>query len=76
MAGLIVGLFAVAGIVDLFEGRRWGEAEDARRARLYVMVRPNALVASFGRIEIYEVPRPDSDRRILPAVRRPEGFLD
>ena len=62
MAGLTVGFFASIGITDLFEARRWLEAERARRVRLLVVVRPNAMVASYGPTEVYEVPRADADR--------------
>jgi hypothetical protein len=61
MAGLTVGFFIAIGVVDLMEARRWLEAEGARRVRLLVLVRPHAMVASWGQADVYEVPRDDSD---------------
>jgi hypothetical protein len=66
MAGLTIGFFSGIGIVDLMEARRWLEAERARAARLYVIVRPHAMVASYGPTEVYEVPRADADLREEP----------
>ncbi|MDX6646381.1 MAG: hypothetical protein QOK40_2108 [Miltoncostaeaceae bacterium] len=62
MAGLTTGFFISVGVVDLLEARRWAEAERARAVRLYVVVRPNAMVASYGPTDVYEVPRADADR--------------
>jgi hypothetical protein len=62
MAGLLAGVFGTAGAVDWFESRRWRAAELARDARLYLLIRPNAMVARFGRTEVYEEPRRDADR--------------
>jgi hypothetical protein len=62
MAGLTVGFFASIGLVDLLEARRWAETERARGVRLYVIVRPNAMVARYGPAEVYEVPRADANR--------------
>jgi hypothetical protein len=71
MAGLLTGLFIAAGAVDLGEARRWRTAERDRDARLYVLIRANAMVARFGRAEIYEERRPDPDRRPDPVAFGP-----
>jgi hypothetical protein len=62
MAGLIVGLFGGLGIVDRIEAGRWEEAEARREARLFVLIRPHALSARFGVVQIYEVRPPSRDR--------------
>jgi hypothetical protein len=62
MAGLLAGFFGASGIVDWREARRWVAAERERDARLYLLIRANALVARFGRTEIYEVRRSDRER--------------
>lgn len=59
MAGLLAGLFAGVGGVDRLEARRWAQAARARRAQLYLMVRPPAMVASFGLTQVYEASRGD-----------------
>jgi hypothetical protein len=66
MAGLLAGLFGTAGVVDRWEARRWLAAERARDSRLYLLIRPNAMVAKFGRSEVYEAPRRDPDREPDP----------
>lgn len=63
MAGLLAGLFLGVGAVDRLESRRWDAAERTRRARLYMLVRPPAMVARFGVTEIYEVTRDDGAER-------------
>lgn len=55
-AGVIVGAAAGLGASDLVEARRWSRAERERDADLFVKLGPRALVAGFGRIEVYEVP--------------------
>jgi hypothetical protein len=60
-AGVIVGAAAGLGVADLVEARRWERAERERDADLYVKVGPRALVAGYGRIELYEVPAPPRD---------------
>jgi hypothetical protein len=62
MAGLTIGFFTSIGIIDLLEARHWLEAEGARNVRLLVVVRPHAMVASYGPTDVYEVPRADGDR--------------
>ena len=66
MAGLLAGLFGTAGAVDWLESRRWRAAERDRDARLYLLIGPNALVARFGRTQVYEAPRRDADRGARP----------
>jgi hypothetical protein len=61
MAGLTVGFFASIGLLDIMEARRWKEVERARAVRLYTLVRPHAMLASYGQMEIFEVPRNESD---------------
>jgi len=63
MSGLVAGAFCSLGVVDLREAGRWRAAERDRSARLYLLVRPNALVARWGRTEVYEVLGSDSDRK-------------
>jgi hypothetical protein len=58
IAGVVVGLFVVVGIVDVLEANRWREAELSRMARLYLLLPSNALAGRYGRVEIYERPRP------------------
>ena len=58
IAGLAVGLFGVIGAVDTFEAQRWRKAELSRMARLYILIQPNALAGRYGRVELYERPRP------------------
>jgi O-antigen/teichoic acid export membrane protein len=60
-AGVIAGAAAGLGVADLIEARRWAGAERERDADLFVRVGPRALVASFGRVEVYEVPAPPKD---------------
>jgi hypothetical protein len=61
MAGLTVGFFASIGLLDIMEARRWKDVERARAVRLYTLVRPHAMLASYGQMEIFEVPRNESD---------------
>jgi len=58
IAGVIVGLFLVMGIVDVLEANRWRKAELGRLARLYILIPSNALAGRYGRVEVYERPRP------------------
>ena len=60
-AGVIIGAAAGLGVADLIEARRWASAERERDADLFVRVGPRALVAGFGRIEVFEVPAPPKD---------------
>lgn len=61
MAGLVAGLFLPVGAVDLLEARSWAALERTREDALglYVLVRPQALMASMGAQEVYERPRGD-----------------
>jgi len=61
MAGLVAGLFLPVGAVDLLEARSWASLERMREegAGLYVLVRPQALMASMAGGEVYERPRGD-----------------
>jgi O-antigen/teichoic acid export membrane protein len=57
-AAVIIGAAGGLGVTDLVEARRWARAEREREADLFVRVGPRALVAGFGRAEVYEVPLP------------------
>ncbi|MEW6583021.1 MAG: hypothetical protein AB1416_09700 [Actinomycetota bacterium] len=72
MAGLVAGLFLALGVVDMLERRRWDRAEHVRGSRLYVLVRPRALMSPFGVTEVYEIVR--SDDRDRPEVDVPYVF--
>jgi hypothetical protein len=61
-AGMIIGVAVAMGIADLVEGRRWHRAEREREAELYVRIGPRALVASYGEVDIFEVPEPPPPR--------------
>ncbi len=67
MAGLVAGLFWPVGAVDVLEARSWAALERMRESGrgLYVMVRPQALMASMGATEVYE--RPAGDREATPS---------
>jgi hypothetical protein len=55
-AGIVVGAALAAGLADLAESRRWRVAERQRRTELYLLVKSDAFVASYGEPEVYEVP--------------------
>lgn len=57
-AALLAGIGIGAGIVDRLEARRWEHAEDERSTRIFLMLRPNALIARFGIQDAFELPRP------------------
>lgn len=63
MAGLMAGLFVGAGLAEWLESRAWHRAETSRGSRLYVLVRPHALMSPFGVTEVYEVVRSDGHDR-------------
>ena len=56
-AALLAGAGIGLGLVDRLEARRWTEAEDARGARLFLMIRPNALLVRMGNTECFELPQ-------------------
>jgi O-antigen/teichoic acid export membrane protein len=60
-AGVIVGAAVGLGVADLVEARRWARAERERDADLFVKLGPRALVAGYGRAEVYEVPAPPKE---------------
>lgn len=68
MSGLVVGLFGALGASDVREAARWDVAEREREARLYVLVRPHALLPRMGAVEVYEGPRGDRRMRALEAT--------
>lgn len=55
-AGLIIGAGLASGIADLVEGGRWERQERHRESELWLLVRPKALVASYGRVILIEIP--------------------
>ncbi len=55
-AGVIVGAALASGILDLVEASRWERQERSRRSELWLLVRPKALVTSYGRVVVIEVP--------------------
>lgn len=66
-AALVAGAGVGIGIIDRLEARRWARAEDERDSRIFVMIRPNALIAGMGANDAYELPRasdrdPDAER--------------
>lgn len=56
VAGCLIGAAVASGCGDLWEARRWERAEKGRESELYVQVSARALVASYGRADIVEVP--------------------
>lgn len=70
MAGLVAGLLAAAGAIDIFEARQWAAAERERESRIFVTVRPDALTPRLGAAEVHEIARPGHDH----ARREPSPF--
>lgn len=58
-AALLAGAGIGAGLVDRFETRRWDQAEEERGSRIFLMLRPQALLTRFGTQDAYELPRRD-----------------
>jgi len=56
-AALVAGVGLGLGIVDRLEARRWAMAEDERDSRIFLMIRPNALIAGMGIQDAYALPR-------------------
>ncbi len=56
-AALVAGAGLGAGIIDRLEARRWERAEDAREVRIFLVLRPTALIASMGVQDAYALPR-------------------
>lgn len=61
-AGIVAGAAVAAAVADLHEARLWRLAERERGSELYVLVRAAALVASYGRVDLYEVPPEVAER--------------
>lgn len=55
-AGIAAAIGIAAGLADLVEARSWRRAEAERQRELLVLVGANALVASYGRAQLFEVP--------------------
>ncbi|MEI7520748.1 MAG: hypothetical protein WCK40_05310 [Thermoleophilia bacterium] len=55
-AALLAGAGVGIGIVDRAEARRWTQAEGSRSARLFLMIRPTALLVRFGATDVFELP--------------------
>lgn len=62
-AGIVAGAALAVGAVDLIEARRWERAEIRRDAELLLLVRPKALVASYGEAIVFEIPNSSSTYR-------------
>ena len=56
-AALVAGVGLGLGIVDRLEAHRWAMAEDERDSRIFLMIRPNALIAGMGIQDAYALPR-------------------
>jgi hypothetical protein len=56
MAGLIAGLMLGTGVADWRESGMWRDAERARDARLFAVVRPRALTPALAPADIFEAP--------------------
>ena len=63
VAGCLIGAAFASGLGDLWEARRWEQAERTREAELFVQVSARALVASYGRADIVEVADTPPDSR-------------
>lgn len=71
MAGLVAGLLAALGAVDVFEARQWTAAERDRESRIFVIVKPDALMPRLGASEVHEIARPGHDQEMR---REPSPF--
>ncbi len=60
-AGFVIGAGLASGIADLVEASRWERQERRRGSELWVLVRPRALVASYGRAIVVEIPEDPPD---------------
>ncbi len=67
-AGIVVGAALASGVLDLVEASRWEGEERRRRSELWILVRPKALVTSYGRAVVVEIP---DDPQGVP--RPPDG---
>ncbi len=56
-AALIAGAGIGVGIIDRLEARRWERTQRERDSRIFLMIRPRALMAGMGVQDAYEVPR-------------------
>lgn len=56
-AALLAGAGIGIGLMDRLEARRWEQAEDDRGSRLYLMIRPGAMLVRMGVTECFELPR-------------------
>ena len=72
MAGLIAGLMLGVGVVDWREARMWRAAERERDSRLFVLVRPRALMPTIAASEVFESPNTGS----LGPLEMPVDHLD
>ncbi len=55
-AALVAGAGTGLGFVDRLEARRWARAEKERESRIFLMLRPRALIARMGVQDVYELP--------------------
>lgn len=56
-AALVAGAGIGAGVIDRLEARRWARAEEERGSRIFLLLRPTALIARMGIQDAYELPR-------------------
>lgn len=61
-SALVAGAGVGAGIIDRREARRWEDAEDQRDLRIFVLLRPGALIAGMGVQDAYALPRARAPR--------------
>jgi len=72
MAGLVAGLMLGVGAVDWREAHMWRGAERERDSRLFVLVRPRALMPTIAASEVFEAPNTGS----LGPLEMPVDHLD
>jgi hypothetical protein len=56
-AALLAGAGLGLGLIDRMEARRWEQAENDRGSRLFLMIRPGAMLVRMGTSECFELPQ-------------------
>lgn len=56
-AALLAGAGLGLGLIDRMEARRWEQAETDRGSRLFLMIRPGAMLVRMGTSECFELPQ-------------------
>jgi hypothetical protein len=56
-AALLAGAGLGLGLIDRAEARRWEQAENDRGSRLFLMIRPGAMLVRMGTSECFELPQ-------------------